>query len=86
MNLYAAIGLYCLFSGEDGLKGESAPEVDDDIASLSKPRSRPSSGRRAEAKQAADDGHSASSHTASAGRRRGKHVKKDDELIDDAEK
>jgi len=72
--------------GEDSLKGESTLDVDGDIASISKPRSRPSSGRRAEAQQAADDGHPASIRTASAGRRKGKHVKKDDELIDDGEK
>ena len=64
------------------MKVQSAPGIDDEIVTLSKPRSRPSSGRRAESKKSEDDVHSTSHRTASAGRRKGQHVKADDESID----
>ena len=58
--------------------------VNNDNAPSSKPRSRPSSGRRAETRTPDEDGRSPSHRTASAGRRKGKQVKKDDETIDDS--
>ena len=66
------------------MKSECNLDSDNAIAPLPVSRSRPSSGRRAEAKISDNVDNSMSRRTASAGRRKGQHVKNDDKLIDDA--
>ena len=69
------------FVGDSATSGSESC-IDRETELSSKPQSRPSSGRRAEAKTPDGDGKCDTHHTASAVRRKDQHMKKEDELTD----